>query len=85
MIGFQLNEETEKRSTEKKDWEKIEVELKKFLEKKEIAKNPLTETIKNLVGFHRRETKPEWWETFDRMDKTHDELEEDPECIGNCF
>ena len=19
------------------------------------------------------------------MDKTHDELEEDPECIGNCF
>ena len=82
---FSINEETEKKSTEKKDWEKIEVELKKSLEKKEIAKNPLTETIKNLVGFHRREIKPEWWETFDRMDKTHDELEEDPECIGNCF
>ena len=60
-------------------------ELKKSLEKKENAKNSLTETIKNLVGFHRREIKPEWWETFDRMDKTHDELEEDPECIGNCF
>ena len=82
---FSIPEETEKRSTEKKDWEKIEVELKKSLEKKENAKNPLTETIKNLVGFHRREIKPEWWETFDRMDKTHDELEEDPECIGNCF
>lgn len=82
---FSITEETEKRSTEKKDWEKIEVELKKSLEKKEISKNPLTETIKNLVGFHRREIKPEWWETFDRMEKTHDELEEDPECIGNCF
>lgn len=82
---FSITEETEKRSTEKKDWEKIEVELKRSLEKKEISKNPLTETIKNLVGFHRREIKPEWWETFDRMEKTHDELEEDPECIGNCF
>ena len=82
---FLINEETEKKSIEKKDWEKIEVELKKSLEKKEIAKNPLTETIKNLVGFHRRETKPEWWETYDRKEKTHDELEEDPECIGNCY
>ena len=35
---FSINEETEKRSTEKKDWEKIEVELKKSLEKKKLQK-----------------------------------------------
>ena len=50
---------------------------------KKIVKKP-TETIKNLVGFHRREQKPEWWEIFDRMEKTHDELEDDAECIGKC-
>ena len=48
---FSITEETEKRSVEKKDWEKIEVELKKSLEKKEISKNPLTETIKKSSWF----------------------------------
>ena len=81
---FSVTDETEKKSKEKKSWEEIETELLKSLEKEEIKKNPLTETIKNLVGFHRREQKPEWWEIFDRMEKTHDELEDDPECIGNC-
>ena len=36
------------------------------------------------MGFHRREQKPEWWEILDRMEKTHDELEDDAECIGKC-
>ena len=81
---FSIPEEVEKRSHDKKSWEEVETELLKSLEKKDIAKNPLTETIKNLVGFHRREQKPEWWEMFDRMEKTHDELEDDPECIGQC-
>ena len=82
---YSLTEEAEKKSLDKKSWEEVETELLKALEKKQIKKNPLTETIKNLVGFHRREQKPEWWEIFDRMEKTHDELEDDPECIGKCI
>ncbi len=81
---FTVTEEVEKKSHDKKTWELVEAELLKLLEKKDLAKNPLTETIKNLVGFHRREQKPEWWEIFDRMEKSHNELEDDPECIGNC-
>ena len=69
----------EKKSHDKKTWEEVETELLESLDKKELAKKPLTETIKNLVGFHRREQKPEWWEIFDRMEKTHDELEDDEE------
>ena len=81
---YSITPEAEKKSYDKKPWEEVEVELLKALDKKEISKNPLTETIRNLVGFHRREQKPEWWEMFDRMDKTHDELEDDAECIGQC-
>ena len=81
---YSITPENEKKSHDKKPWEEVEVELLKALDKKEIAKNPLTETIRNLVGFHRREQKPEWWEMYDRMDKTHDELEDDAECIGQC-
>ena len=81
---YSITPEDEKKSYDKKPWEEVEVELLKALDKKEIVKNSLTETIRNLVGFHRREQKPEWWEMYDRMDKTHDELEDDAECIGQC-
>ena len=81
---FSITPETEKKAQDKKSWEEVEIGLLKALDKKELSKEPLTETIRNLVGFHRREQKPEWWEIFDRMEKTHDELEDDPECIGQC-
>ena len=60
---------TEKKSTEKKDWEKIEVELKKSLEKKKLQ-NPLTETIKKSCWFpSKKRNKTWWWETYDRKEK----------------
>ncbi len=45
-------------------------------------KDQLCELVFQLLDFHRREAKPEWWSVFDRMDKTDDELIEDIECIG---
>jgi len=81
---FSINEKKEEKSKEKKPWEIIEKELLESLEEKKHSKNPITETIKNLIGFHRREQKPDWWAIYDRMKKDHDELEEDNECIGNC-
>ena len=84
---FSKKEKTEKKYQNKKpveEWEKVEADLLKSLEKKSLKDNPLTETIRNLIGFHRREQKPEWWAIFDRMKKSHDELEDDPECIGQC-
>ncbi len=39
--------------------------------------------IADLLAYHRREDKPVWWQLFARRDMTPDELEEDPEAIGN--
>ncbi len=35
-----------------------------------------------LVDFHKREAKPEWWAMFNRQDMTEEELIDDAECIG---
>jgi uncharacterized protein len=42
----------------------------------------VSELIYQLLDFHRRAAKPEWWSLFERMDKTEVELIDDPECIG---
>ena len=38
--------------------------------------------VADLLEFHNREAKPEWWAAFERRDKTADELIEDVECLG---
>jgi predicted RecB family nuclease len=35
-----------------------------------------------LVDFHRREAKPDWWATFNRQEMSEEELIDDPDCIG---
>ncbi len=35
-----------------------------------------------LLDFHRRADKPAWWELFARMDKSEEELLDDPECLA---
>ncbi len=38
--------------------------------------------LAQLVGFHRREQKPEWWAHFDRLTRTDAQLVDDSEAIG---
>lgn len=38
--------------------------------------------VSQLLEFHRREAKPQYWAMFHRQDMTDEELFEDPECIG---
>jgi predicted RecB family nuclease len=40
------------------------------------------ELASQLVDFHKREAKPEWWAMFNRQDMTEEELIDDAECIG---
>jgi predicted RecB family nuclease len=40
------------------------------------------ELMYHLLGFHRREAKPAWWDYFARREKPFDELLEDAECIA---
>ena len=65
--------------------EEVEIDLNKRLEKKKNKKNDIfVENLRNFVGFHWRSNKPEFWEVFDRAEKSHLELEDDTECIANC-
>lgn len=40
------------------------------------------ELVFQLLDFHRRAAKPQWWAMFNRQDMAEDELIDDPECIG---
>ncbi len=41
------------------------------------------ELLAYLLEFHRREQKPQWWALFDRAERSHEELVEDSECLGD--
>jgi predicted RecB family nuclease len=43
---------------------------------------PAATLTSSLVGYHRREAKPEWWAYYDRQDKSQDELLDDVESIA---
>lgn len=42
----------------------------------------LQELAYQLLDFHRRVAKPEWWAMFSRMEMTTDELQDDGECLA---
>lgn len=43
---------------------------------------PFRRLVVDLVEFHRREQKPEWWALFDRQGRDEDALIDDAECLG---
>ncbi len=46
------------------------------------ATDSLNELAYQLLDFHRRAAKPEWWAMFARMEMTEEELLEDGECLA---
>jgi predicted RecB family nuclease len=44
--------------------------------------NTMRELTAQLLEFHRREQKPEWWAMFSRRDASVEDLIEDGECLG---
>jgi uncharacterized protein len=74
-----------RKASNKLSREEVEVDLNNRLEKKKNKTNKkFVENLKNFIGFHWKSNKPEFWEVFDRAEKTHLELEDDTECIANC-
>ena len=66
--------------------EEVELDLNNKLENKKNKTNKdFVQQLKNFIGFHWKSNKPEFWEVFDRAEKTHLELEDDTECIANCI
>ncbi|MFV9473437.1 TM0106 family RecB-like putative nuclease [Advenella sp. RU8] len=48
------------------------------------AQARITENLAWILEFHRRESKPVFWRLFDRLGLSHDELEDDIDCLANC-
>lgn len=44
----------------------------------------LSENLAWVLEFHRRESKPLFWRLYDRLSLTHEELKDDPDCLGLC-
>jgi predicted RecB family nuclease len=43
---------------------------------------PFRQLVADLIEFHRREAKPQWWALFDRQDREEAEHIDDTECLG---
>ena len=43
---------------------------------------PINQRLADLLEFHNREAKPQWWSAFDRQNRFEDELIDDIECLG---
>ena len=81
---FSQTEEEKDKNTKVKDFEVKETSILLKLEsKKKTGNSKVIDELINLVGFHRREDKSKYWAKFDRLEKTPEELEDDPECIAN--
>ena len=82
---FTISRDEKEKKSKEKSWEKTSSELIKDLSK-DLVKNKKTiiNDLIDLVGFHRREQKPEYWRFYDRLDEDHLKLEEDNSCIGCC-
>ena len=82
---FSQTHEEKDQNKDKKDFEINENLLIEKLESKRNQENKeFINNLIDLVGFHRREAKPSNWAYYDRKEKSPEELEDDPECIGNC-
>ncbi len=57
----------------------LERNLLKTVPEKEMRVRRVTA---QLLEFHRREEKPQWWAMFDRQGKSEEELLDDAECLG---
>ena len=67
----------------RKEWE---IEYEKYqqrLEGNDAHKNhSVAEHLSDLLEFHNREAKPQWWSMFERQNKFDDELIDDTECLA---
>lgn len=83
---FKKEEEAKKtKSISSSKHEDREIRYKHYqkLLKSKINNPDLSERLINLLEYHNREAKPQYWSIYDRQDKFNYEIIEDPECIGN--
>ncbi|MBW1801988.1 MAG: TM0106 family RecB-like putative nuclease, partial [Deltaproteobacteria bacterium] len=79
------SEKSEKVRDHEKRLEKYRTNLLSGFSGEQILNDPefnLREIVFQLLDFHRRAAKPEWWDMFSRKEMDEEELLDDPECIA---
>jgi predicted RecB family nuclease len=76
-------ENSDEESQEPKEWEIQHALYRTAFSEVNDEYRDLAEKVSDLLEFHRREDKVEWWETFDRQNKFTDELIDDWDCIAD--
>jgi predicted RecB family nuclease len=77
-----LDEDPARAAKRKQDEERNAALVARLLDGVTETDREWRELAGQLVDFHKREAKPEWWATFNRQDMTEEELIDDAECIG---
>ena len=80
---YSNSKDTKNNQGERKNWEIEYEETRNALDQIKGKNKDLAQEVSNLLEFHRREEKVEWWEAFARKEKNTDELIDDRECIGD--
>ena len=71
----------EQKQKQREAAQKVEAYLRQLTEGVE-QELQFRELVGQLLEFHRREQKPQWWALFQRKESTEEELIEDRECLG---
>lgn len=70
------------RSEERETLERERLAIAEAVRAQSALEPELRELIAELLWFHQRSQKPQWWAIFDRQTWMDDELSEDPESLG---
>ncbi len=70
------------RAVQRQEFEQQRRALADAIRRQEALEPHLRELIAELLWFHQRSQKPQWWAVFDRQTWTDEELIEDPESLG---
>jgi uncharacterized protein len=66
--------------------QELEAKYAEYQDRLQAAAGELKEDYRwrlaDLLGFHQREERPQWWAYFDRKDRSEDELRDDAECLA---
>lgn len=82
LTGAEAPSDQDERSEQREQLERDRRALADAVLNQVALEQPLRELIAELLWFHQRSQKPQWWAIFDRQTWTDDELIEDPESLG---
>ncbi len=82
LASVEEKPEDSARSAERERFEQERLAIATAVRNQTALEPELRELVAELLWFHQRSQKPQWWALFDRQTWTDDELTEDPESLG---